>query len=667
MARKIIKIARDKHLRKETAGQGYRIDYQSVLNPEQLEAVTAIHGPLLIIAGAGSGKTRVITYRTAYLAERGVPPERIALLTFTRRAAQEMLARAEALSGINLRGVGGGTFHSFANQLLHRHGKHVGLGSNFTVLDQADSEDAIKAVRDRIGLGSENRRFPKKGTLLAVISKARNKGLTIGEVVEDDFPHFGDDIEDIEAIAKGYRKLKAERDLVDFDDLLFYFRDLLDGDQGLEIANRYKYVMADEYQDTNAVQADIVRLLSKVHGNVCVVGDDAQCIYTWRGSSFENILEVQSTFENVKIVKLERNYRSTQQVLDVANLVMKHAERSYTKILKAQRPGGEKPVLVQTESTKEQAEFIAGSVLQLREEGIPLEDQAVLCRAVWHLRDLELELTRRNIPYVVYGGLKFGEAAHVKDLLAVLRVAANPKDDLSLKRILELLPRVGPATSRKIIDAVLASGHGLDALDHLPVNLPGPAKDRIAELSKTLKVIARGEAKPSRLVERALKLYKPLMKEKYDDFPRREPDLDIIVSFAGPYSSLHAFLSDMMLTPNRDRSQDKAVEREDEDEKLVLSTVHSAKGLEFHTVFIPHLVDGIFPSSRSFGDPEALEEERRLFYVAVTRAKENLFLMQPSFVPGPQMWDPGGGISRISRYISNDVKKLLEVAEIEWE
>jgi DNA helicase-2/ATP-dependent DNA helicase PcrA len=226
---------------------------------------------------------------------------------------------------------------------------------------------------------------------------------------------------------------------------------------------------------------------------------------------------------------------------------------------------------------------------------------------------------------------------------------------------------VGPATSRKIIDTVLTSGHGLDALDRLPVNLPGPAKDRIAELSKTLKVIARGEDKPSRLVERALKFYKPLMKEKYDDFPRREPDLDIIVSFAGPYSSLHAFLSDMMLTPNRDRSQDKAVEREDEDEKLVLSTVHSAKGLEFHTVFIPHLVDGIFPSSRSFGDPEALEEERRLFYVAVTRAKENLFLLQPSFVPGPQMWDPGGGISRISRYITSDVKKLLEVAEIEWE
>ncbi len=666
MARRVIKIARDKSLRPEGT-EGLSIDYRRVLNPEQLEAVTTIRGPLLIIAGAGSGKTRVITYRTAYLAERGVPPERIALLTFTRRAAHEMLARAEALSGINLRGVGGGTFHSFANNMLHRYGKHVGLDRNFTVLDQSDSEDAVKVVRDQLGLASENRRFPKKGTLLAIISKARNKGMTLQDIVESDFSHFADDLDGIEQVAKGYRELKVLRHLVDFDDLLFYLQALLQSDRGKEIANRYKYVMADEYQDTNKVQAEIIRLLSQVHGNVCVVGDDAQCIYTWRGSSFENILKVQETFPDVKVVKLERNYRSTQQILDVANQVMTGAERSYTKVLRAQRPAGEKPLLVQTESAEEQAEFIAGTVLALREEGIALDDQAVLCRAVWHFRDLELELTRRNIPYVVFGGLKFGEAAHVKDLLAVLRVGVNPRDDLSLKRILELLPRVGPATSAKIIAAVFASEDPFETLCVPPVNLADPARQRLIKLSRTLKAIDAADEKPTKLVERAKKFYLPLMKERYDDHPKREPDLDLIESFAGPYNSLQSFLSDMMLTPNRDRAQDNVVERDDEDERLVLSTVHSAKGLEFHTVFMPHLVDGLFPSSRSFGDPESLEEERRLFYVAVTRAKENLYLLHPSFIPGPQMWDPGGGISRISRYVDRDVMKLVETADIEWE
>jgi DNA helicase II / ATP-dependent DNA helicase PcrA len=667
MARKVIKIARDKSLRQEGETSGLRIDYRGMLNPEQYEAVTSIRGPLLIIAGAGSGKTRVITYRTAYLAERGVPPERVVLLTFTRRAAREMLSRAEALSGINLRGVAGGTFHSFANTLLHRYGKHVGLDQNFTVLDQADSEDAVKAVRDQLGLGSENRRFPKKGTLFAIISKARNKGVTVEEVVAGEFSHFEDDLDGIEQVAAGYRKLKAARHLVDFDDLLFHLRDLLAGEKGPDISNRYKYVMADEYQDTNQVQADIVRRLARIHGNVCVVGDDAQCIYTWRGSSFENILKVGEAFPEVKIITLERNYRSTQQILDVANQVMKGAERSYTKILRAQQPEGEKPLLVQTESTEEQAEFIAGTVLQLREEGVSLNDQAVLCRAVWHFRDLELELTRRNIPYVVYGGLKFGEAAHVKDLLAVLRVGLNPRDDLSLRRILTLMPRVGPATCDKIVAAMFASEDPLETLAHLPLNLSAPAKERIAKLSQTLAVIGKAEEKPSKLVERAKKFYMPLLKERYDDHPKREPDLDLIVSFAGPYSGLQSFLADMMLTPNRDRSQDKAVESDDEDEHLILSTVHSAKGLEFHTVFMPHLVDGLFPSSRSFGDPESLEEERRLFYVAVTRAKENLFLLQPSFVPGPQMWDPGGGISKLTRYVDPAVMKLVEVADIEWE
>jgi DNA helicase-2/ATP-dependent DNA helicase PcrA len=667
MVRKIVKLSRGASLRQEGDLGDLRIDYRSALNPEQLAAVTTTEGPVLIVAGAGSGKTRVITYRTAYLAERGVPPERIVLLTFTRRAASEMLARAEALSGINLRGVAGGTFHSFANRQLHRYGEHVGLQQNFTVLDQADSEDAVKRVRDELGLGGRDKRFPQKGTLLAVISKARNKGETIADVVKREFPHFEESIEGIEKVAVGYRALKGDRGLLDFDDLLFYLKALLESPKGRDIAARYRYVMADEYQDTNEVQADIVRLLASAHGNVCVVGDDAQCIYTWRGSSFENILEVEKRFEGTKVIKLERNYRSTQPILDVANQVIKRAARAYTKVLKTATPEGEKPLLVQTESGIDQGEFIAATVLQLREEGCALDDMAVLCRAVWHLRDLELELGRRNIPYVVYGGIKFQEAAHVKDLMAILRLAHNPKDDLSFKRVLELLPRVGPATSSRIIDIAAGVENPWDVLGNVAVKLPERTRESLATVASTLNALRKGDERPSRLVEQAIKTYTPLMKDRYDDHPKRAPDLDLLVSFAGPYRSLQSFLTDMMLTPSRDRAQDRAVERESEDEHLVLSTVHSAKGLEFHTVFIPHLVDGLFPSARSFGDPESLEEERRLFYVAVTRAKEGLYLCQPSFVPGPQTWDPGGGMSKLSRFVDDDVQKLIDKADIEWE
>ncbi len=667
MARKIIKLTRDKHLSGGDPFAGLRIDYRGLLNDAQLEAVTSIDGPVLIIAGAGSGKTRVITYRTAYLAEKGTAPEQIVLLTFTRRAAHEMLSRAEAVSGMNLRAVDGGTFHSFSSKLLRKFGPHIGLERNFTVLDQSDSEDAIKKVRDSLGLGTKEKRFPQKGTLQDIISKARNKNRTVAEIVKSDFGQFEDELADIERVAKAYRTLKAERHLLDFDDLLFYLRDLLDSAHGPGISARFRYVMADEYQDTNGVQADIVQLLSKAHGNVCVVGDDAQCIYTWRGSSFENILEMETRYQDLKIIRLETNYRSCQPILDVANHVMTKAARSYTKVLRAVKEGGEKPVLVETESCDDQAEFIAATVLALREEGIPLQRIAVLSRAVFHLRELELELNRRNIPYVVFGGIKFSEAAHVKDLLAVLRAGVNPRDDLALKRILELLPKVGPATSDRIIAASAGDAEPFDALFHPPGRTAGDTAAKMKKLGELLQRIHKGDEKPGALLEAVKKFYHPLLKDRYDDHPKREPDLDLLVSFAAPYRSMESYLADMMLTPTRDRAQDKVIEREDEDEHLVLSTVHSAKGLEFHTVFIPHLVDGMFPSNRSFGDPEAIEEERRLFYVAVTRAEENLYLCQPSFVAGPQTWDSGGGLTTVSRFIDAELLALVDKADIEWE
>jgi DNA helicase-2/ATP-dependent DNA helicase PcrA len=668
MARKIIKLSKDRGEQEGDPLAGLRIDYRSMLNDEQLTAVMTIDGPVLIIAGAGSGKTRVITYRTAYLSEKGVQPEQMVLLTFTRRAATEMLSRAEAIVGMDLRNVEGGTFHSFASKLLRKWGNYIGLERNFTVLDQGDAEDALKKVRDALALGSKEKRFPQKGTLLDIISKARNKGTTVRDVVKKDFAHFESDIDGIEQVTKGYRSFKADRHLLDFDDLLFHLRDLLDGPEGGAVSAKFKYIMADEYQDTNGVQADIIQLLSKAHNNVCVVGDDAQCIYTWRGSSFENILDMEKRYPKVRIITLETNYRSCQPILDVANRVMTKAARSYTKVLRATKPEGEKPILVETKSTEEQAEFIAATVLSLREEGVPLHRMAVLSRAVFHLRDLELELSRRNIPYVVFGGIKFSEAAHVKDLLAVLRAGVNVRDDLSLKRILELLPRIGPSTSDKIIDAVFQSpSDPWGVFFDPPGRVHKEAEGILKNLGELLRRIGKNEEKPGPLVDAAKKFYLPLLRNRYDDHPKREPDLDLLVSFAAPYRSLESYLSDMMLTPTRDRAQEKVVERDDEDEMLVLSTVHSAKGLEFHTVFIPHLVDGLFPSNRSFGDPEAMEEERRLFYVAVTRAESDLYLCHPSFVSGPQTWDSGGGLTARSRFIDADLLPLLDTADIEWE
>jgi DNA helicase-2/ATP-dependent DNA helicase PcrA len=370
-------------------------------------------------------------------------------------------------------------------------------------------------------------------------------------------------------------------------------------------------------------------------------------------------------FQNTKLVTLEQNYRSTQQVLDVANQVMGQAARSYTKILKAISPPGERPWLVRPESATQQAEFITAKILELREEGIPLGEMAVLCRAVWHLRELELELGRCNIPYVVFGGIKFAEAAHVKDLLAFLKVAVNPRDDIALKRILELLPGIGPSRSDKIIAAAASAESPWRALSSPDIKIPAGTAAKLNGMATLLKAIAGDGKKPAESVEAAKRFYRPLLREKFDDHPSREPDCDLMINLASPYRSLHSFLADMSLEPSRDRYQKHVEPKDNEDEALVLSTVHSAKGLEFHSVFIPHLVDGLFPSSRAFDDPEALEEERRIFYVATTRAKEGLYLCQPVFVAAPYL--KNSGISKISRFVDQTVARQIDEVDIEWD
>ncbi|MGH7863443.1 MAG: ATP-dependent helicase, partial [Candidatus Binataceae bacterium] len=394
----------------------FRIKYAELLNPAQFEAVTHRDGPLLVVAGAGSGKTRTLIYRVARLIESGVAPGAILLLTFTRRAAQEMLRRAEQLVGERTRQVAGGTFHSFAKTVLRRHGEPIGIKPNFTILDRSDMEDVLNLVRARMGLASRERRFPKKSTLAEAISMARNKRRALAEEIELDFPHLIEHATEILKLADSYDAYKRERSLLDYDDLLYRLAELLESDQNIRqrLGDAYRYIMIDEYQDTNQIQAELVRLLGAAHQNVMAVGDDAQSIYSFRGANFRNIMDFPTLFPGARIVKLEENYRSLQGILDVANEVISRAGEKYTKILFTQREGGFRPLLVRAQDEHMQSRFIAQKILELREEGVGLGEIAVLFRSSFHSFDLELELQRRDIPFVKRGGFKFIETAHIK-------------------------------------------------------------------------------------------------------------------------------------------------------------------------------------------------------------------------------------------------------------
>ena len=458
--------------------RNFRIKYAEVLNPAQYEAVAHREGPLLVVAGAGSGKTRTLIYRVARLIESGVPPGAILLLTFTRRASQEMLHRAEQLVGDRSRAVSGGTFHSFANTVLRTWGAPLGLKPNFTILDRADMEDVINLLRSRMGLGSRERRFPKKGTLAEAISMARNKRRVLDEEIELDFPHLIEHVEEIVQLAKKFEAYKRERGLLDYDDLLDKLVELLQQHEGVRqrLSDAYRYIMIDEYQDTNEVQAEIVRLLAANHRNVMAVGDDAQSIYSFRGANFRNILDFPKIFPNARIVKLEENYRSIQGILDVANEVISRAAESYTKVLFTKRQGELRPMLVRAADEHMQSRFVAQRILELREEGVELNEIAVLFRSSFHSFDLELELQRRDIPFIKRGGFKFIETAHVKDVLAHLRVVANPTDAVSWLRALTLVKGVGNRTAERLIE--------------LLINAPEPEKALIASSAVS---IARGE------------------------------------------------------------------------------------------------------------------------------------------------------------------------------
>jgi DNA helicase-2/ATP-dependent DNA helicase PcrA len=608
-------------------------DFASELNPEQAAAATHGDGPLLIIAGAGTGKTRTLVYRVAHLIERGVKAERILLLTFTRRASQEMLSRAERLVGSNSKRVHGGTFHATAHRLLRRYGPAAGLAKDFTIMDQGDSADLMQLARAQLGYAAKSKRFPKKETLQYVYSRHINTGVAVDDIVRDEYAQFVDYLEDFSKIYADYTRRKQERNLVDYDDLLLFWALMLEASPDLrqKIGGMYDHILVDEYQDTNVLQARILRGMCSNHSNITVVGDDAQSIYSFRGANFRNILDFPKQFAGATTVTLEQNYRSTQPILSVTNTLISRAAERFTKNLWTQRTGGETPWLVAARDEQQQTQFVVDRILELHEEGTPLREIAVLFRAGYMSADLEIELTNRKIPFEKWGGLKFLEAAHVKDVLAFLRILENPRDEVSWYRLLLLLPGIGDATARAAIDSMIAAAWESAAFGRY--NPPPRARAAHTALVALLDGLRAGpavdEAKVAADIARVRQLYDNILRERYDKVEPRLADLDQLQIIAAGYPDRATFLSALALEPPQ-ATQDLATgsSREDND-CLILSTAHSAKGKEWDAVFVIWAVDGWFPSARCLNSEEETEEERRLMYVALTRARNHLSVSYP--------------------------------------
>jgi DNA helicase-2/ATP-dependent DNA helicase PcrA len=607
-------------------------DFSSELNPQQAAAATHGDGPLLIIAGAGTGKTRTLVYRVAHLIERGVAAERILLLTFTRRAAQEMLSRAERLVGSSSKRVHGGTFHATAHRLLRRYGQAAGLLKDFTIMDQGDSADLMQLSRAQLGYGAKTKRFPKKETLQYVYSRHINTGISVEDIIRDEYAQFVDYLEDFAKIYGDYTRRKQERNLVDYDDLLLFWALVLEAAPGLakKISGLYDHILVDEYQDTNVLQARILRGMCSSHSNITVVGDDAQSIYSFRGANFRNILDFPKQFEGATTVTLEQNYRSTQPILNVTNTLISRAAERFTKNLWTERTGGETPWLVAARDEQQQTRFVVDRILELHEEGTPLSEIAVLFRAGYMSADLEIELTNRKIPFEKWGGLKFLEAAHVKDVLAFLRILENPRDEVSWYRLLLLLPGIGDATARAAIDSMAAAAWESAAFGRYAP--PPRARAAHAALVDLLDALRFGpvldERQVSAEIARVRLLYDNILRERYDRVEPRLADLDQLQTIAGGYPDRATFLSALALEPPQ-ATQDLPGGSKEENDCLVLSTAHSAKGKEWDAVFVIWAVDGWFPSARCLNSDEETEEERRLMYVALTRARNYLSVTYP--------------------------------------
>jgi len=633
-----------------------RITYEKELNPSQLEAVNFNQGPLLVIAGAGSGKTRTLTYRVARLVDEGVSPESILLLTFTRKASQEMLKRSTHLLDNRCKKVAGGTFHSFAYSVLRKYASKIGFEHGFSIIDRADAEDLVGMLRKGIAGVSRQGALPKKQTLINIFSRAANKNLSVEDIVLNDYPHFLSHLEAICSLSEAYQKQKVAHRFMDYDDLLIYLTTLLKEhpDVHEKTCVTYQYLMVDEYQDTNKVQAEIVYLLAGMHQNIMVVGDDSQSIYAFRGANFENIMRFPEIFPETKIIRLEENYRSSAPILKLANVIIDRATRKYSKILYTRKPGGTLPLLVKVPSENSQSRFVIEEILELYQSGVPLNQIAVLFRASFHSFDLEVELSREGIPFIKVGGFKFIESAHIKDVLAHLKVIFNPYDRISWYRILLLLDHIGPRSALNIYEKILALKSGCAGF--VQSTFKTTRSEGIDKLKGLFSDMDDGSLSVAQMGEAVVRYYLPILRKKYDDHPKRSRDLEHLVVMMERYHHLEPFLTDMALEPPNTSLNDSEFSTISEDDRLILSTVHSAKGLEWHTVFIIWALDGRFPSIHAVHDDQDLEEELRLMYVAATRAKENLFFTYPV-----QIYDRVSGmiLNRPCRFIDNISDDIL--------
>lgn len=631
----------------------YKVNYEEDLNEAQLEAVKSKDGPILVIAGAGSGKTKTLTYRVARLIEDGIKPENILLLTFTKKAAAEMLSRATIVLDNRCEKVAGGTFHSFANIILRKYSKLLGLKNNFTIMDRADCEDVINHIVGQL-FPKKEKRFPKKSTLLDIYSKSINKVTPTKQIIADEFPQFAHCEDKIIEVHKAYVAYKRENSVLDYDDLLLYIKLLLENNDGLRkrLSNEYKYIMVDEYQDTNTLQADVIRLLASEHNNIMAVGDDAQSIYSFRGANYRNILDFPRLFENTKIIKLEQNYRSTQNILKLTNEIISKAKEKYTKNLFSNIVSPQVPALICAKDTQMEADFICQRILELLDENISLSDICVLTRNARMSYNLEIELSKRAIPFQKFGGPKFMETAHIKDVVAHLRVILNPDDVISLTRILLLLKGVGASTVNNIMPIIKG-----DLKPDIKL-LPSNKSQSLTPLFNTLGQLRDYSTtkKPEEIVSAVINYYRPILKDKYDDFSKREKDLDHFEYLSTQYSNLEDFISDLALEPP-DASVEGMYKKNSDDEALTISTIHSAKGLEWDSVFIIGAVDGRFPSAYSFNSEEEMDEELRLMYVATTRAKNNLYITYPV-----DMYDYSMNmvLSKPSRFLDGIPDDILE-------
>jgi ATP-dependent DNA helicase UvrD/PcrA len=676
-------MSRQYTLQRAPRSTSIHIDYAAELNEQQLAAVTAPPGPLLVIAGAGSGKTRTLTYRVAYLLENGIDPRNILLLTFTNKAARQMLDRVANLLPVDASGLWGGTFHSVGNRILRRHGSALGYSSGFTIMDREDQKDLINTVVAGAGIDPKEIRFPKGDVLAEIFSFVVNTEKPLEELVAEKFPYFLPLLDKIRDVQVRYERKKKTTNSLDFDDLLEKTLSMFQQHEGIAefYRRQFQFILVDEYQDTNKIQADLIDLLAREHRNVMVVGDDAQSIYSWRGANFQNILEFPKRYPDAQVFKIEMNYRSVPEILEVANAAIAANVQQFRKQLSATRESNTvKPALVALNDGAEQAQFVAQRILELRDEDVDLSDIAVVYRAHYHAIELQLELSRRGIPYQITSGIRFFEQAHIKDVTSFIRFVANPRDEVAFNRMVKLLPGIGNRTAENLWRAwegglavteiadpgreegstpagVIAPGYNFGER-LLAMNAPAKSKKSWTQLAHTLDEIAPGGQPnpPSEMITSVVEaIYDDYAKVNFPNYELRREDLDQLAVFARQFKDVHEFLSQLALISNVDA--EAAPNQTSDKEAVNLSTVHQAKGLEFHTVFVIWLTDGMFPSSRSLDTRDALEEERRLFYVSITRARDELYLTFPHMrLSGGY----GDVFQRPSRFLKEIPNKLVE-------